>query len=98
MVNSGTAVLIDIREIHEFYAERIPGALLSPMQEVIPAAMPNQTGKRLILHCLAGVRTVHMAEALISSGIFTDMAHMEGGILAWKAAGLPTIGRDAPEA
>jgi len=98
MVAAGTAVLLDIREIHEFHAERIPGALLAPMQELVPTALPTQGDKILILQCRSGGRTAKMAEALISGGFCTDMAHMEGGILAWKADGLPTICPDPSRA
>ncbi len=98
MLEAGNAVLLDIREIHEFDAERIPGALLAPMQEIVPSALPNQEGKMLILQCRSGGRTARAAAALISSGVFTEMAHLEGGILAWKADGLPTICPDPSRA
>jgi len=98
MLAAGDAVLLDIREIHEFDAERIPGALLAPMQELVPTALPIQGGKTLILQCRSGGRTAKIAEALISAGICTEMAHMEGGILAWKEDGLPTICPDPSRA
>ncbi len=91
LVAAGEAILLDIREIPEFDAERIPGAILAPMQELVPGALPDQEGKHIILQCRSGGRTAKLAQALIAMGQYTEMAHLEGGILAWKAEGLPTI-------
>jgi len=97
-VAAGKAVLIDIREIPEFDAERIAGAILAPMQELVPGALPDQQGKNMILQCRSGGRTAKLAEALMSNGYCSEIAHMEGGILAWKADGLPTICPDPSRA
>jgi rhodanese-related sulfurtransferase len=98
LVAAGEAVLLDVREIHEFDAERIPGAILAPMQELVPGALPDQNGKHIILQCRSGGRTEKLAEALMAMGLYTEMAHLEGGILAWKAQGLPTICPDPSRA
>lgn len=98
LVEAGEALLLDIREIHEFDAERIPGALLAPMQELQPYALPVGGGRRLILQCRSGGRTKKLAEAILTAGITDSIAHLEGGILAWKAEGLPTICPDPSRA
>lgn len=98
LVERGEAVLLDIRGIDEFSAERIPGAILAPMPELQPHALPAQGEKRLILQCRSGARTARLAEAMLGAGLFDRLAHMEGGILAWKAEGLPTICPDPSRA
>lgn len=98
LMAAGEAVLLDIREIHEFAAERIPGAILAPMQELVPGALPTQDGKHLVLQCRSGARTAKLAEALMAMGVYAELAHLEGGILAWKAEGLPTICPDPARA
>ncbi len=98
MIEAGKAVMLDIREIHEFDAERIPGAILAPMQELMPGALPTQDGKKIILQCRSGGRTAKVAEALIGMGVYSEMAHLEGGILAWKEQGLETICPDPARA
>jgi len=98
LIAAGEAVLLDIREIPEFDAERIPGAILAPMQELVPGALPAQDGKHLILQCRSGGRTAKLAAALMAMGAYKEMAHMEGGILAWKDAELPTICPDPSRA
>lgn len=91
LMTAGEAIMLDIRDIQEFDAERIPGAILAPMQELVPGALPAQDAKHIILQCRSGGRTAKLAEALMAMGVFSEIAHLEGGILAWKAEGLPTI-------
>ena len=45
--------------------------------------------KRVILHCASGGRSALAAATLQEMG-YTDVAHVDGGITAWKEAGLPT--------
>jgi rhodanese-related sulfurtransferase len=97
-LNDGTAVMLDIRGIEEFAAERIPGAMLVPMPELQPHALPSQSDKRIILQCRSGGRTAALAGALIEAGVVDSIAHLEGGILAWKADALPTICPDPSRA
>ena len=97
-VEKGEAILLDIRRIHEFDAERIPGAILAPMEELQPHALPSQESKVIVLQCRSGGRTARLAEALLSNGFVESIAHLEGGILAWKAEGLPTICPDPSKA
>jgi len=97
-VKAGEAILLDIRAIHEFDAERIPGAMLVPAPELVPGALPAQGEKAIILQCRSGGRTANLAGQLLNAGIMQRVAHMEGGILAWKAQGLPTICPDPARA
>ena len=97
-VENGEAVLLDIRRIDEFAAERIPGAILAPMEELQPHALPSQETKTIVLQCRSGGRTAKLAHALLEAGMVDSIAHLEGGILAWKAEGLPTICPDPAKA
>jgi rhodanese-related sulfurtransferase len=44
--------------------------------------------RRIILHCASGGRSALAAVALQDLG-YTNVAHMDGGITAWKDAGNP---------
>ena len=44
--------------------------------------------KRVILHCASGGRSALAARSLQEMG-YANVAHLDGGINAWKAAGLP---------
>lgn len=85
----GEILLVDVREANEYAFERIPGALLYPLSTFDPKAVPA-AGRRLVIQCAAGGRSMRAAQALITAG-HADVANLEGGINAWKAAGLPLI-------
>lgn len=86
-------VLIDVRTPQEFTFERIEGALLAPMQAFQPNNMPDQTAKRIVLHCGSGVRSEKVAGMCLEKG-FDSIAHMKGGFGAWKEAGFGYTGTD----
>jgi rhodanese-related sulfurtransferase len=85
-------VLIDVREPHEYVAERIHGALLYPLSTFDPAALP--TGERpLVLQCGSGKRSALAVAKCQQAGIAVE-AHLKGGIIAWKHARLPVVSVD----
>ncbi len=86
----GAIILIDVREPSEYAAERIHGALLFPLSTFDPKMLPDGEGKPILLHCGSGKRSATAFERCARAGVKVQ-AHMEGGIGAWKAAGLPTI-------
>lgn len=91
LLRKGEAVLVDVREVEEFAAERIPGALLSPLSTFDPASLAGLKGKRVVVSCLAGGRSMRAAQALAPVLGAANVVSMAGGLGAWKQAGLPTI-------
>jgi len=89
----GQIVLIDVREPQEYGGERIHGALLFPLSTFDPVMLPEGGKRPLVFQCGSGVRSGKAVAACQAAGL-THHAHMAGGIQAWKAAGLPTIGFD----
>lgn len=87
-------LLIDVREPGEFGAERIHGALNFPLSSFDPAALPAQAGRRVVFQCGSGKRSATAVGHCQKAGQVHD-AHLAGGILAWKAAGLPVVNIDA---
>ena len=85
-----TIVLIDVREPSEYAAERIHGALLFPLSTFDPALLPDDGKRKLVFHCGSSMRS-SKAIALCDRAGFPHRAQMAGGVMAWKAAGLPTI-------
>jgi rhodanese-related sulfurtransferase len=83
-------VLIDVREPQEYAAERIHGALLFPLSTFDPAALPFSEGRPVVLQCGSGKRSAAALAACAAAGVPVRQ-HMQGGISAWKAAGLPTV-------
>ena len=81
------AVLVDIRETDEHAREHIPGArhhALSRIDRDHPARPGDDV---LIFHCRSGARTKGNAGKLASDKCETFI--LEGGLDAWKKAGLP---------
>lgn len=92
MIQSRSIVLVDVRERQEHAAERIDGALLFPLSNFDPNALPSVVGKEVVFHCGSGKRSAMAVAQCLKRGI-AHTAHMTGGIQAWKAAGLPTATR-----
>ena len=82
-------LLIDVREPNETALERFPGAVLVPLSSFDPATIPAPPGSEIVFACRSGRRSVTAALAAQEQGFAYD-SHLAGGILAWKAAGLPT--------
>ncbi len=85
-MSRGEIVLVDVREPNETAAERIPGAVSMPLSQFDPAALPKG---EVVLSCLSGKRS-GMALAKCRQAGVPIATHMRGGLMAWKAAGLPT--------
>jgi rhodanese-related sulfurtransferase len=91
-IDSGEAVVVDVRERHEFEAEHIAGAHLLPLSEFDPARLPGvPPDKRLLLHCRSANRCGIAAARLIESGYKGEINRLAGGMLAWVAAGAPVV-------
>ena len=82
-------ILVDVREPNETVIERYPGAVIVPLSTFDPAQIPDPKGREVVFACRSGRRSVTASQAAQASGLPYD-CHLAGGILAWKAAGLPT--------
>lgn len=81
------AMLIDIRGADEFAREHIAGARNLPIDQL--TSIPENS-KPVVFHCKSGNRTS------VNAGKLATVANceayiVEGGIEAWKGAGLPVI-------
>ncbi|MXQ12288.1 rhodanese family protein [Microvirga makkahensis] len=84
------AILVDIRDADEHARENIPGARLAPLSRLDQADLGHQPGQRVIFHCKSGARTQGNAARLAAkAGSASEAFIVEGGLDAWKKAGLP---------
>ncbi len=99
----GDAVLVDLREPEERAQQgSIPGAVHAPRGMLEFYADPTSAyhrpefapDRRVILHCASGGRSALAADTLQQMG-YTNVAHLDGGIRAWKEAGQPVEGGEA---
>jgi rhodanese-related sulfurtransferase len=86
---AGRYLLVDVREPNEVAAEAYPGAVVVPLSTFDPKAIPDPQGKEVVFACRSGKRSVTASLAAQAAGLPYDK-HLAGGILGWKAAGLPT--------
>lgn len=86
-LDKGEAVLVDVREPAEYAAENIPGATLIPIGGMTKQALPDISGKKLVIHCRSGKRGGMACEKLLAEDPNLDVYNLEGGISAWSAAG-----------
>jgi rhodanese-related sulfurtransferase len=85
----GRYLLVDVREPNEVAVDAYPGAVVVPLSSFDPHAIPDPQGKQVVFACRSGKRSMTAALAAQAEGFAYDK-HLAGGMLAWKAAGLPT--------
>jgi rhodanese-related sulfurtransferase len=85
----GRMLLVDVREPRETAIERYPDAVIVPLSAFDPADIPDPQGRQVVFACRSGNRSVTASLAAQTVGLPYD-AHLAGGIIAWKQAGLPT--------
>lgn len=88
MIDQGTALVIDVREVDEFATGHIPGAINMPLSTFQPSRLPEAEGKTLVLNCLGGKRSGMALDKCAAAEANID-THLAGGIGSWQAAGLP---------
>jgi rhodanese-related sulfurtransferase len=85
----GRYLLVDVREPNEVTVEAYPGGIVVPLSTFDPKNIPDPQGKEVVFACRSGKRSVTASLAAQAAGLPYDQ-HLAGGILGWKAAGLPT--------
>ena len=88
-VAEGRYLLVDVREPNEVEAEAYPFGVVVPLSTFDPKAIPDPEDKEVVFACRSGKRSVTASLAAQAEGLAYDK-HLAGGMLAWKAAGLPT--------
>lgn len=92
LVDSGAAVIVDVREQDEYDEAHIEGVHFLPMSTFNPHDVPQlKEGQTLVFQCLAGGRSARMME--VYEAFFPDVEcfNFKGGIKAWIDAGFPVV-------
>jgi rhodanese-related sulfurtransferase len=88
-LKEGRMLLVDVREPNETSVESYPDAVIVPLSSFDPTDIPDPQGKQVVFACRSGRRSITASLAAQDAG-YPYSAHLAGGILGWKAAGLPT--------
>jgi rhodanese-related sulfurtransferase len=82
--------LIDVRTPAEFAEVHVDFARNVPLDRIQPEAlMPGGQGEALYVICRSGNRGKQACQKLEAAGL--NVVNVEGGTLAWEAAGLPVV-------
>jgi rhodanese-related sulfurtransferase len=96
-LQNGDITFIDIRDLPELQRDgKVPGAVHASRGMLEFHADPESpyykdvfaSGKKLVLYCASGGRSALAAQRLQEMGL-KRVAHVSGGIKAWKEAGGP---------
>lgn|SRR5690348_5196351 len=80
-------VLLDIRDLHEVNAAKIPGSIhisRGHLESRVEAQVPRDAN--VVIYCASGNRSVFAADTLQTMG-YATVASMSGGIRGWAEAG-----------
>ena len=84
------AFVLDVRELHEFVQDHIPGAMMIPFRQLRNRLYELPQDKEIVVVCLSGGRSLAALDILREAG-YNKSSSMAGGMNAWKAAGFPTV-------
>jgi rhodanese-related sulfurtransferase len=82
------ALVLDVREPFEYAEGRVAGSQLVPLATVGDRVGEFPKDQPVYVVCRSGNRSLVAARTLVEAG-FTDVRNVEGGMIAWAAAGLP---------
>lgn len=84
-------ILLDVRDTDEWQKQRIPGALHIPLAQLKDrlSELAPYAQTPIVTQCHSGGRSAKAAKLLTAAG-FSNATSLDGGIEAWKKAGLKT--------
>ena len=88
-LNENQVIILDVREPYEYNEWHINGAINIPLSTILVGIdqLKNIQGKKIILQCRVGGRSMRACQLLQAEGFKHDIWNLEGGIDAWKEAG-----------
>lgn len=90
MIAERRALLIDVRERHEWNAGHAPAAKHMPLGSLSGRLSEIPAGRPVITICQSGMRSARAAGLLARQG--HEVYNLRGGMSAWTATGLPVKG------
>ncbi len=90
LINRDKAAIVDVRDAAEFATGHLPNAKNIPLADLDSriGELDKLKSKSVVLVCQSGARASAAAGKLAKAG-FTDVVNLDGGVAAWKTAGLP---------
>ncbi len=92
LIGRENVLLLDVRETDEFRGEHIKGAkhMALGMLATKLSELESHKTNQVLLYCRSGNRSSTAANMLVKAG-FSNVGHLAGGIMAWKAESYPVV-------
>jgi rhodanese-related sulfurtransferase len=90
MINDTQAIVLDVRATGEFDAGHLPNARNIPLAELAQRVGELPAGRPVIVCCNTGMTSAKGAAALRKAGR-EEVFNLDGGLNAWRQAGLPVV-------
>lgn len=81
-------ILVDVREIEEYAAGHLPGAVNIPLSMFQLRVNEIERDKPVVLVCARGGRSAMAAEFMETQG-YSDLYNLVDGTMGWMMDGLP---------
>ncbi len=90
LINRDKAAILDVRDAAEFATGHLPNAKNIPLADLDSriGELDKLKSKSVVVVCQSGARASSAAAKLAKAG-FADVVNLDGGVAAWKTAGLP---------
>jgi rhodanese-related sulfurtransferase len=90
LMNTGEAVIVDVREASEFAAGRIPKSKSIPLTDLAKriTELDKFKSRPVVVTCASGSRSSGAIRLLKNAG-FNNLYLLKGGLAAWRDASLP---------
>lgn len=90
LMNTGDALILDVREAAEFAAGRIPRSRNFPFSDLAKRMgdLEKFKSKPVVVTCASGSRSSGAVRLLKNAG-FSNLYLLKGGLAAWRDASLP---------
>jgi thioredoxin 1 len=82
------AILLDVRTPEEIAGGKIANAQNIVWNDSFADKLSHLEHKPIFVYCASGIRSAKAAAVLKENG-YTDIYELDGGMKAWKAAGMP---------
>jgi rhodanese-related sulfurtransferase len=87
-LDAGEALVVDVRELREYESGHIEGSTLIPLNSLHPGALPDPKGRKLVMLCRVGNRSMFACMKL-NGAVSAEIYNLDGGIRGWTMEGFP---------
>jgi rhodanese-related sulfurtransferase len=90
LLNRGKGTIVDVRSAEEFAAGHLRDAKNIPLADLSSriGELEKSKARSVVVVCQTGARADKAVRQLAAAG-FGDVVSLDGGVAAWRAAGLP---------